>query len=82
MTTTTLRPSTRRHTSTRHRIRPHVPYTHPDVPGICQTCQLPIITSRDGRYLNDRHITLDELLAQIVTAPDVMALAAGERPYG
>jgi len=80
MTTTTL------HRTVRHRraiqIKQHVPYEHPDVPGVCHTCRLPILTTTDGRYTNERHVTLDQLLSQIVTSQhDVMALAAGER-YG
>ena len=83
---TTTRPPTRRRLSVNHaqgvRAKAHVPHAHSDMPGVCQTCHLPILTTRDGRYLNDRHLTLDELLAQITTSYDVMAVASGERPYG
>lgn len=62
------------------KIRPHVPYETPDVPGVCQTCRLPILTMADGTYPNQLHVTLDELLSQIqVSAHDVMALAAGDQ---
>jgi hypothetical protein len=79
-----LRQQRHRHaiSSTARQIKRHVPYEHPDVPGVCHTCHLPILLTYDGRYTNDRHVTLDELLSQIVTSGyDVMALAAGEH-YG
>jgi hypothetical protein len=65
------------------RVKPHVPYEHSDVPGVCATCQLPIIVRYDGRYINDRHLTLAEYMEQlVVTRDDVMFAASGELPYG
>lgn len=73
MATLVLRTSTRRVP----RIKPHVPYEHPQTPGICSTCQLPIYIDGDGRYVNRCHVTLDELLASIVASGYDTAKLAG-----
>lgn len=66
-------------TQSRQRIKPHVPYERPGTPGVCYTCQLPIYVDENGRYINKCHVTLDELLKNIVTSgPDVAKLAAAD----
>lgn len=78
MATLALRPITRRRQPGPHTKR-HVPYEHPEVPGVCHTCRLPIVVDQNGDYVNQRHVTLDQLLSQMVTSDyDVMLLAAGD----
>lgn len=46
----------------------HVPYST-TTPGVCDVCNLVMITGPDGTYLNRRHLTMDQWLEQITTDP-------------
>ena len=79
-TSTRTRPRARRRPAPSpggRRFRPHVPHAHPDIPGVCGTCGVPL-TART----NDRHVTLDQLLDQLVTRPDHMMAAANDLSPG
>jgi ribosomal protein L34E len=81
-TATLTHPRARRRNTTApggRRMRPHVPHTHPDVPGVCGTCGIPLTA-----LTNDRHVTLDQYLDLLVndTRPDSAMIAANDRTPG
>lgn len=74
---------TRRHItpvggSRRSLVRQHVPVEDPSTPGVCQVCHLPILT-RGGRYANNLHVTVDQLL-QLLDAATSTGHDPGEWP--